>query len=80
MLQRVTSTECVDVDSVLCDADPQAACLAEALAGCLHPKAGRLLRRLSLHPSENELVELRREVRELLMLSFGPTEARRRLQ
>ena len=80
MLQRVTPPDCSDVDSVLCNADPQAACLAAALAGCLHPKAGRLLHRLSLHPSESELAELRREVRELLMLSFGPTEARRRLQ
>ena len=80
MLQRVTQPDCLDVDSVLCNADPQAACLAAALSGCLHPKAGRLLHRLSLHPSPDELSELRREVRELLMLSFGPVEARRRLQ
>lgn len=80
MMQRVTQPEFADDVLELDNASPAAVWLANTLCGCMHPKAARLLKRLSLHPSQEELRELHSEVCELLVLSFGPVEARRRLQ
>lgn len=80
MLQRVHCPDSADVASVVQGASPEAAALAQSLEGCCHPRAGRILARLGRHPESDELERLRAEVEQLLCLSFGPAEARRRLQ
>ena len=80
MLQHIDSQDFLDVASVLADADPETAVLVQALDGCCHPKAGRLLARLAEHPDANARTLLRADVMQLLTLAFGKVEALRRLQ
>ena len=80
MLQHIDSEEFVDAASVLIDADPETAALVRALAGCCHPKANRLLARLAQHPDLAARTLLRTDVLQLLTLTFGKSEALRRLQ
>jgi len=80
MLQHIDSQDFADAASVLADADPETAALVQALEGCCHPKAGRLLARLGQHPDPDALKQLHADVLQLLTLTFGKTEALRRLQ
>jgi hypothetical protein len=80
MLQNIHSQDFALADSVLADADPETAALVQALEGCCHPKAGRLLARLAAHPDAEARAVLRADVLQLLTLAFGRAEALRRLQ
>ncbi len=80
MLQRFDSENFTDAASVLADADPETALLIQALAGCCHPKAGRLLARLCEQPDADTRAHMRADVLQLLTLTFGRAEALRRLQ
>lgn len=80
MLQHIDSQDFADAASVLPDADPETIALVQALEGCCHPKAGRLLARLGQHPEPDTLKQLRHDVLQLLTLTFGKAEALRRLQ
>jgi hypothetical protein len=80
MLQYIDSEYFVDAASILADADPESAALIRALAGCCHPKANRLLVRLSQCPDLATRTQLRADVLQLLTLTFGKAEALRRLQ
>jgi hypothetical protein len=80
MLQTIDSDESIDTASILADADPECAALVHALADCCHPKAKRLLARLSQHPDLATRAQLRADVLQLLTLAFGKVEALRRLQ
>jgi len=80
MLQRVYSPDFTDSQSARACATPEAMVLIEALEGCRHPKAERLLTRLAHHPDCRDIVCLRYDVLELLTLAFGKAEALRRLQ
>ena len=55
--------------------------LLGALADCCHPRAGRLREQLCANPSmcAQELAQVQRDARHVLCLSFGTTEAARRL-
>jgi len=80
MLQRVHCLPIGCSDELLAFASPEVIRLVTALEGCCHPKRERLLARLALDPRDEELAKARYDVLELLTLSFGPAEARRRLQ
>ena len=80
MLQHIDSQDFALADTVLTDADPETAVLVQALAGCCHPKAGRLLARLGAHPDADARAALRADVLQLLTHTFGRSEALRRLQ
>ncbi|MCA0323991.1 MAG: hypothetical protein LCH89_00065 [Proteobacteria bacterium] len=80
MLQRINSPEFVHSEIALAHATPQARPLIQALLDCCHPRAGRLVSRLCDCQAEAELASLRAEVRNLLALSFGTEEAKRRLE
>ncbi len=80
MLEHIDSEDIANAAAVLADADPETAALVEALEGCRHPKAGRLLARLGQHPDPDVLTQLRADVLQLLTLTFGRAEALRRLQ
>jgi hypothetical protein len=60
--------------------DPRALALVQALSGCCHPRAGRLAARLLACTQPDQLRALQNDVRNLLVLSFGPAEAEHRLQ
>ena len=62
------------------DADPRAIALMDTLDGCCHPRAMRLKVRLATCASCEQLALLRAEVTHLLTMSFGRSEAQRRLQ
>ncbi|MET4580165.1 hypothetical protein ABIE13_005304 [Ottowia thiooxydans] len=79
MLQLVESPDFSDSDTALASASPEAATLVLALNGCCHPRVGRLMARLRDCECSNQLDLLRGEVFNVLALSFGPTEAQRRL-
>ncbi len=79
MLLRVESPDFSDSDTALATATPRAAALVRALDGCRHPRAGRLKARLSDCEDAEQLEMLRGEVFNLLALTFGPSEAQRRL-
>ncbi len=79
MLQLVESPDCSDTDTALATASPEAAALVLALNGCCHPRVGRLRARLGDCDNSDQLELLRSEVFNVLALSFGPTEAQRRL-
>ncbi|MGB3069249.1 MAG: hypothetical protein WBC18_11900 [Ottowia sp.] len=79
MLAHVESPDVSDTDTALATACPEAAALVRALNGCCHPRAGRLLARLGDCEGADQIDSLRAEVFNLLALSFGPTEAQRRL-
>jgi hypothetical protein len=53
--------------------------LIQAMTGCCHPRASRLKERLLACVRPEELQHLQGEVLNLLALSFGTTEAQRRL-
>ncbi|MDR2128289.1 MAG: hypothetical protein LBP52_04405 [Burkholderiaceae bacterium] len=59
---------------------PETQGLLSALDGCCHPRAARLRVRLQQCTDTDELRSLRAEVLNLLALSFGASEAHRRLQ
>ncbi len=80
MLEHIVSQDIPDFKVALADTDPETALLARALADCRHPKAGRLLARLSQNPDANARVQLRADIFQLLVLAFGKAEALRRLQ
>ncbi len=80
MLQTIDSQDFAEPATVLVGADPATARLVQALDGCCHPKAGRLLSRLARQPEGEALDALRADVLDLLTLSFGRPEALRRLQ
>jgi hypothetical protein len=80
MLERIDSQDFADFASAMDGASPEAAALVQALGDCCHPRAGRLLARLGNQPDQDELARLRADVKHLLTLTFGPTEALRRLQ
>ena len=80
MLQTIDSQDFTETAAVLAGADPVIARLEEALDGCCHPKASRLLARLAQQPEGEALTALRADVLDLLTLSFGRPEALRRLQ
>jgi len=80
MLQRVHSQDFTDSLSAREGAPFEVMVLIEALDECCHPKAVRLLSRLARHPEGEELLRVRYDVLELLTLTFGKTEALRRLQ
>lgn len=79
MLAHVESPDVSDTDTALATACPAAAALVLALDGCCHPRAGRLMARLRDCEGTEQIDSLRGEVFNLLALSFGPTEAQRRL-
>ncbi len=82
MLQYIDSQDFTDAAAVLAGADPETARLVQAMEGCCHPKAGRLLGRLAQRKDTDAeaLAALRADVLDLLTLSFGKAEALRRLQ
>ena len=77
MLQRVHSsvTEPEQVMSI------EISSLLGALADCCHPRAGRLREQLAANPAmcARELAQVQRDTRHVLCLSFGTSEAARRL-
>ncbi len=80
MLERIEHPDFTCCDAAPSAPCPQAALMIQALEGCCHPRAGRLLSRLRDHNDADQLNQLRADVLNLLVLSFGPAEARRRLQ
>ncbi len=80
MLQYIDSEDFADPATVLAHADSETAPLVLALAGCCHPKANRLLARLGQHPDASARAQLRADILQLLTLTFGKSEAQRRLQ
>ena len=80
MLHRIESPDFADPETALADACPQAAALVQLLCDCRHPRAERLMARLRDCQESQQIDLLRAEVFNLLALSFGPTEAQRRLQ
>lgn len=79
MLRRFESPDFSDSDTALATACPTAAALVIALNDCCHPRAGRLRARLRDCEDPGQLDMLKGEVFNLLALSFGPSEAQRRL-
>jgi hypothetical protein len=57
----------------------RALALVKAMTGCCHPRVSRLTGRLLMCAQLEELQQLQGEVLNLLALSFGTTEAQRRL-
>ncbi len=80
MSNRLETPDSAFADLVGTEVHPQAAALMAALADCQHPRAGRLVARLSDSHDSEDLALLRGEVLNLLALSFGLAEAQRRLQ
>jgi hypothetical protein len=80
MLQDFTSNEPLLVDVQSQTYRPPAQAWVDALAGCCHPRAERLAQRLLACDQPDTMRQLQGDVLNLLVLSFGPIEARRRLQ
>ena len=80
MLHHIDSPDFLDSETALIEACPQAASLIQALRGCQHPRSGRLMARLRDCQDPQQFGDLRAEIFQLLALSFGRTEAERRLQ
>jgi len=76
-IERPASPE---VPPEISEVERRARALIDAMAGCCHPRVGRLTERLLSCDQPDQLRELRGDVLNLLALSFGPAEAQRRLQ
>jgi hypothetical protein len=77
MLQRVHSSLTEPASAM----SHEVSSLLAALADCCHPRAGRLRDQLCANPDmcEQELAQVQRDTRHVLCLSFGTSEAARRL-
>lgn len=80
MFQDSHSLDHPPCEASACTADPRALALVDALTGCCHPRASRLVTRLLECNQPDALRQLQSDVLNLLVLSFGPIEAQRRLQ
>ena len=80
MLQHVCQAEFADEDTFLNLECVRTASLVRALDGCMHPRVGRLMRQISQANSDADFVRVASEVKYLRTLTFGETEALRRLQ
>ncbi|MFV0679804.1 hypothetical protein [Ottowia sp.] len=85
MLQQAPGNNALPADAMYSPATsaqalPNAQTLVEAMTGCCHPRAGRLAERLLSCDQPETLRQLQGDVLNLLVLSFGPAEAQRRLQ
>ncbi len=80
MFQDTHGPEDAYPDPVTLSASPRALALVDAMRGCCHPRVSRLTARLLACDQTDVLHQLQGDVYNLLVLSFGPYEAQRRLQ